>query len=45
MLADVDLINEYLKSIDTIGSVYSRTGPVKKVIRIASDGTLECGED
>jgi hypothetical protein len=45
MLADLDLINGYLKSIDTLGSMYSRIGPVKKVIRIAPDGTLERGED
>nr|YP_010722498.1 hypothetical protein P4C39_mgp31 [Cuminum cyminum]WDV16692.1 hypothetical protein [Cuminum cyminum] len=45
MLADLELINGHLKSIDTLGSMYSRIGPVKKVIRIAPDGTLERGED
>ena len=45
MLADLDLINGYIKSIDTLGCMYSRIGPVKKVFRIAPDGTLERGED
>lgn len=45
MLADLELINGYIKSIDTLGSMYSRIGLVKKVFRIAPDGTLERGED
>lgn len=45
MLADLDLINGYIKSIDTLGCMYSRIGLVKKVLRIAPDGTLERGED
>ncbi|XP_074377679.1 putative 39 kDa protein in mitochondrial S-1 and S-2 DNA [Apium graveolens] len=45
MLADLDLINGYIKSIDTLGCMYSRIGLVKKVFRIAPDGTIERGED
>lgn len=45
MLEDLELINGYIKSIDTLGCMYSRIGLVKKVLRIAPDGTLERGED
>lgn len=45
MLAEHELINGYIKSIETLGSMHSRIGPVNKVFRIAPDGTLERGED
>lgn len=45
LLVDLELVNGYIKSIDTLGCMYSRIGPVKKVFRIAPDGTIERGED